>query len=340
MNRAQALLAKKLTGYLAQRMPTAAGLEVGGLAGVAFGASRESFTFDVSWEEGGEKKKQGMVLRRDLPTGLLDHVPREVEFKILKGLEGSGVPAPRAYYCESDPKILDRPFLIMERMNGNVTQSFQKFGGANLDKRDLIGRQYVEILARLHGLDWQERGYEFLGAPAGPLGYAERELAKWEAIIEEVKQEPEPVLTEALIWMKANLPAAAETCLVHGDYKIDNVMHKGDEIVAVFDWEMATLGDPIDDLGWACMGYYEVEGLIQGLMERDQFIAAYEQASGRRVDPAALRFWQVFSNLKMAAITLTGAERYVTGASRKNILALLPLLMPKIRQDLVELLEF
>jgi aminoglycoside phosphotransferase (APT) family kinase protein len=136
------------------------------------------------------------------------------------------------------------------------------------------------------------------------------------------------------------LPDSAETCLVHGDYKLDNIMYKKDQIVAVFDWEMATLGDPHDDLGWVCMRYYEVEGLIQGMMERAWFLERYEKASGRAVDPAALRFWQVFANVKMAAITMTGAQRYVSGASRKNILALLPMLLPKLRQDIIELLEF
>jgi len=340
MNRAAQMLEKKLTEYLASVMPGAEGLEVSGLSGVAFGASRESFTFDASWEEGGEKKAQAMVLRRDLPTGLLDHIPRETEFKILKSLEDTGVPAPRVFHCESDPKVLQRPFIIMERVDGLVTQAFQKILGGVPAKREKIATQYVEILAAIHNLDWKARGFDFLDQGDGEKSYADRELAKWGAILDDVMLEPDPVLTEARIWLRENAPADVETCLVHGDYKMDNVMYKKDEIVAIFDWEMATLGDPHDDLGWVCMRYYEVEGLIQGIMDRDWFIETYQRISGRKVDPARLRYWQVFSNVKMAAITLTGAQRWVSGKSTKNVLALLPLLMPKLHQDIIELLEF
>jgi aminoglycoside phosphotransferase (APT) family kinase protein len=340
MNRAQAMLEGKLREYLKSAMPEAKDLEISNLSGVAFGASRETYTFDASWKEGGYEHKKSLVLRRDPPTGLLDHVTRETEFNILKALKGTGIPAPHALYCESDPKILQRPFIIMERVDGNVTQAFQTFAKGNEELRKKIAEEYVAILARIHGVDWKKQGFEFLGVPEGPTGYAEREVAKWESILDDVKPEPDPVLTEALVWLKGNYPPADEICLVHGDYKMDNVMFKKEGIQAVFDWEMATLGDPHDDLGWVCMGYYEVEGLINGLMERDWFLEKYEEVSGRKVDLASLKYWRVFSNVKMAAITLTGADRYISGKVKKNILGLLPLLMPKLHRGIIELLEF
>jgi len=330
----------KLGKYLKSKMPEAEDLEVVNISGVAFGASRETFVFDVKWKDGGVEHKQGMVLRRDPPSGLLDHITRETEYRILQALDGSGIPAPRVYWCESDPGVLDRPFIIMERVEGNVNPAFQAFGRGNETLRNQIAEQFVEILARIHGLDWRARGLEFLGVPQGPLGYAEQELAKWEGILDQVKLEPDLVLTEALLWLHAHLPPAAETCLVHGDYKLDNVMYKKDKVLAVFDWEMATLGDPHDDLGWVCSRFYEVEGLINGLMERDWFLCRYQEVSGREVNLESVRFWQVFSNLKMAVIALTGGQRFVSGASRKNTLALLPLLLAKLHQDIIELLEF
>lgn len=330
----------KLRDYLRSKMPEAEDLEVSDLTGVAFGASRETCLFDVKYKEGGEERVQGMVMRRDPPTGLLDHITRETEFRILKCLEGSGVPAPKVYWCETDPAILERPFIIMERLTGNVNPAFNLFGRGNEELRTRVAEQFVDILARIHNLDWQKRGLDFLGVPEAPLDYARRELDKWEGIIEAVKLEPDPILTEASIWLNANLPASKDTCLVHGDYKLDNVMTKKSEVLAIFDWEMATLGDPHDDLGWVCFRYYEVDGLINGLMERDWFLRQYEEVSGREVDHDSVKFWQVFSNLKMAAITLTGGERYISGRSPKNTLGLLPLLMAKLHQDIIELLEF
>lgn len=329
----------KLKDYISSKMPEAQDLDVTGLSGVAFGASRETFTFDLSWTEADERKSLGLVLRRDPPTGLLDHVTRETEFKILKCLEGTGIPAPRVLYCESDPKALQRPFIIMERIDGLVTQAFQTVGRGNQELREKLATQYVDILARIHNLDWEKHGFGFLGVPAGGTDYARREVTKWESIINDVKTGADPVLTEALIWMKSNLPSCEDVCLVHGDYKMDNVMYKKDEVRAIFDWEMATLGDFHDDLGWVCGGFYEVEGQVCGIMEKDWFIERYQRASGRKVDLDSLRFWQVFSAVKMAAIILTGADRYLSGKARKNTLALLPLLMPKLHKEIIELLE-
>lgn len=332
------MIEKKLSAYLQSRMPEAEELEIAKLSRGVYGASRETFLFEVNWKEGGARKTQSMVLRRDPPTGLLDHISRDIEFRILKCLEGTGIPAPKVLCCETDPAILQRPFLLMERKDGFVNQSFQKFAASNPELRHQIAEGFVAILARIHNLDWQARGLDFLGVPQGPRDYAKQEIAKWEAIMEKVKLEPDPILTEALIWLKSNMPPAKETCLVHGDYKLDNVMYQKNQIVAIFDWEMATLGDPHDDLGWVCTRYYEVDGLLNGLMEREWFLRRYQELSGRKVNPAAVKFWQVFSNVKMAAITLTGAQRYISGASRKNILALLPLLMPKLHRDIIELL--
>jgi aminoglycoside phosphotransferase (APT) family kinase protein len=340
MDRAQTALQNKLQTYLQRVMPAAEDVEVRNLKGMAFGASRETYTFDVCWRESGQEKKQGLVLRRDLPAGLLDHVPRATEFKILRSLEGTGIPAPRALFCESDPAILERPFIIMERTEGMVTQAFQNIAKGNRERAHKLAEQYVSLPVRIHDLDWRERGLEFLGPPAHPHDYAGLELAKWEKIMEKVRLEPDPILLEARLWLRRNLPPAAGVSLVHGDYKMDNVMYQKDEITAILDWELASLGDFHDDLGWICMRYYEVDGLLQGLMERAWFLSRYEEMSGRRLDPAALRFWQVFANFKMAVITLTGTHRYVTGAARKNTLAVISLLMPKLHQDLVELLEF
>jgi aminoglycoside phosphotransferase (APT) family kinase protein len=339
MNKGNVVIENKLRDYLHSFMPEADDLEVSNLSGVAFGASRETYIFDVSFREGGVKQTKSLVLRRDPPTGLLDHISRETEFRILKSLEGSGIPAPEVLCCESDTRFLDRPFIIMEKVDGLVTQAFQVLGRGNESLRKQIAEEFVAILARIHSLDWRLAGLDFLGVPEGPEDYAKKELSKWEEILDDVRLEPDPILTEALIWLKSNIRPAAETCLVHGDYKLDNVMYKENRIQAIFDWEMATLGDPHDDLGWVCTRYYEVDGLIQGLMKRDWFLSRYEEVSGRRVDPAALRFWQVFSNVKMAAITLTGAHRYISGKARKNVLAVLPLLMAKLNQDIIELLK-
>jgi aminoglycoside phosphotransferase (APT) family kinase protein len=340
MSKAKSAIEGKLKDYLKKQMPEAQDLEVSNLTGVAFGASRETYTFDVSWSESGVEKKKSYVMRRDPPTGLLDHISRDTEYRILSCLMKTDIPAPGVLCCETEPAHLDRPFIIMDKVDGLVTQAFQVVGRANKDLQKKIAEEFVNILARIHNLDWKAAGLEFLGAPQGPEDYASQEISKWESILEDVRLEPDPILTEALLWLKSNIQPARETCLIHGDYKADNVMYKDGKIQAIFDWEMASLGDPHDDLGWVCARYYEVDGMIQGLMEREWFLKRYEELSGRNIDHDALRFWQVFSCLKMAAITMTGAQRYVTGKARKNVLAVLAIVMPKLHQDIIELLNF
>jgi len=314
-------------------------LEVIDLSREGYGASRETFMFDIGWTENGAAKKRDLVLRRDPPTGLLDHTSLETEFNIIRNLQDSGILVPEVLWFESSPDILERPFIIMERVEGSVTPAFQIVGGSNESFRMQIAEDFVSILARIHNLDWRSCGLDFLGEPEKSDSYARQSIENWETILNDVKLEPDLLLTETLLWLKANIPHTKEICLVHGDYKSDNIMFGGNGIRAVFDWEMASLGDPHDDLGWICMRYYSVNGLINGLMEREWFLRRYEELSGRRVDPASVKFWQVFSNLKMATITLTGLHRYVSGASEKNLLAVLPLIMSKLHQDIIELLD-
>jgi aminoglycoside phosphotransferase (APT) family kinase protein len=207
-----------------------------------------------------------------------------------------------------------------------------------------MAEQVTRTLAEIHRQDWRARGLEFLGEPRPGTGYAAAQIDHWSGVLQKAQLVPEPLLTLALGWLRKHLPERNRTCLLHGDYKIDNILYArdregADRVEAVLDWEMANLGDPMEDLGWFCMKYYAVDGLLNGIMEKDSFLATYEELSGNPVSRDSVHFWQVLSNVKMAAISLTGVRRYCEGATSSNVMAILGLLLPRLYQDLLELLN-
>jgi len=168
-----------------------------------------------------------------------------------------------------------------------------------------------------------------------------REIDKWEKVIDKHKLEPQPILTEALLWLKRNKPETERITLVHGDFKQDNFLFEGEKITAFLDWEMTHLGDSMEDLGWACVGWYRQDTpLICGLLERQEFFRSYEELSGIKVDEQKVFFYEVLGNVKMAAICLTGARSFNDEKNRDPVLGLLGLLIPRLENDLANLLGF
>jgi aminoglycoside phosphotransferase (APT) family kinase protein len=280
-----------------------------------------------------------MVLRRSPESGLLES-DREREYRVVNSLEDTAVPVPKTYGFCADASGLERPFFIMERKQGFITPSFQRFGGGNEALRKRMAREVVKTLAAIHNVDWRARGLEFLGIPDEGTGHAASQVQEWKSVLDKAQLVPEPVLTIAVQWLEENLPTRSHTCLLHGDYKMDNILYGEDRVEAILDWEMAGLGDPMQDVGWFWMKYYEVDGLLNGIVEEEEFLHLYEGFSGIPVCRDSVHFWQVLSNVKMAAITLTGVRGFCEGRITSNIMAFLGLLLPRLLMDITRLLEF
>ncbi len=334
---------EKIREFLEPCLPGCGDLCVEGLGKGSYGASMETFFFTARWQQDGEDRARDMVLRRSPETGILDS-DRKREYRILKALEGTRVPVPRTFGFSGDPSVLQRPFFIMEKVEGNVTPSFTRFGAGNEKLREAMAGEVTRALAAVHTVDWRKLGLDFLGVPGPRAEYAASQVKHWAGTLKAAQLVPEPVLTLALGWLETHLPERDHTCLLHGDFKIDNILYGRDgggqdRVAAVLDWEMANIGDPMEDLGWFCMKYYSVDGLLNGLVEKEAFFAAYEAASGISVNREAVHFWQVLSNVKMAAITLTGVRRFCEGGTNSNVMPILGLLLPRLYDDLVGLLN-
>lgn len=331
---------QRVAAYLQQRMPQATQVAVSGVARVGGGASRETWTIDASWREGERHVQQGLIIRRDPPASLLDS-NIALEFDLYSAFAGSGLPVPRVYWLERDGAGLDRPFFVMERLPGTSdgTGAMLATGAQYADTRQLVAQQHAEILAKIHAIE--PASIPSLEQPPSTKDAAAHEVAKWEGTMRADTLEPQPVLELAFHWLKRHLPPPPERlALVHGDYRTGNFLIDTGGITGVLDWEMAHAGDPIEDIGWLCMKSWRLarDERIGGICTRDEFIAAYAAAGGVKVDRDALKFWEVFSNVKFAIIFITGTKSIVTGRTADITLALTAFINPALEVELLELI--
>jgi aminoglycoside phosphotransferase (APT) family kinase protein len=183
---------------LQRRLPGVRDLALENFVQTAGGWSHETYIFDASWKQDGRGVRRGFCLRKDPGVGLLRELSSlEEQFRVLKALESTPALAPKAYWYEPDAAILGGPFLIMEKIEGDVPNPWSKAGKqvyAEAAARGTLPRSFVEALATLHNLDWRAAGLDFLGVPGPGRDFARREIAKWERLARESSAEPQPVL--------------------------------------------------------------------------------------------------------------------------------------------------
>lgn len=287
-----------------------AGATVANVARVATGRSRENWLFDVTSAAGTEQ----LIARRDPLGGLLE-TSRATEFAVLRALEGTAVPAPRARWLDATGDALGRPCLVMVREPGSCDY-FALTSDAPLADRVDLARRLCELLAEVHAVDWRSTGLaNHLNDPGPDAALAE--VAGWEAILHQDQLEPYPELALAADWLRLHAPSSPKTVLVHGDFKVGNVLLDDGRIVALLDWELAHLGDPHEDLGWVTQPLRTREHYIPGAWERAELLAHYESVTGQPVDHEAVAWWNVLACYKTAVMQVSGLRSFVEGRSEE-----------------------
>ncbi len=331
---------EQLEAYLRAQMPHAAELRVANVARIFGGASRETWSFEASWSEGSALVERSFIARRDPPASLLSDNDL-LEYDIYAALGGSAIPVPVVHWIDRAGAALERPTFIMGRLPGATDASALATSPALAEIRPVIARQKAQILARIHDADIEK--IPSLERPPSREQSAHYEVEKWERTMRQDTLEPQPVLEFAFSWLKRHLPPPPEKLvLVHGDYRTGNFLYDAQAgITGILDWEMAHAGDPIEDLGWLMIKSWRWarNSLVGGLCEREDFVRMYEEASGRKVDPAALKFWEVFSNVKFAIIFITGTKSVVEGKTPDLLLALTAFVNPGVEAELLELIK-
>ena len=312
----------ELARYLAHRLEGASEVTISNLSRIPGGASRETWRFDASWEVGGVAQSEGFIVRKDPPASLVES-DRAVEYAFYGAFEGTSVPVPRMRWLEEEASHLGAPFFIMERIDGCEANTRALQTPAFDASRDGVARRFYAILAEIGRLPWESSPIAaVMGAPA-PGDCWKRELGYWEGMIDANELSPQPIARAAIRWLRANPPPPpAHVGPVHGDYRVGNFLYTREgEIRAILDWEMAHLGDPLEDLAWSFMELWEWgrSGYPGGIVLTEDAIRYYEEAAGTTVDRDALHWWLVFSCVKGQGIWLTGARSFQEGRSRELI---------------------
>jgi aminoglycoside phosphotransferase (APT) family kinase protein len=314
-----------LSGSLSEALAAYLGRSWGGpvvienLARISGGASRETYRFDAV--VGVERRP--LIVRRDPPHGSLIETDRRSEFLALKSFHGGGVAAPEPLILELEGAELERPFFIMSRIDGGAAASpFAPDPYA--PHAASLGEQFFGMLGRIARADPAALPIaEVCEAPA-PDQCWKRELDYWSGVIEADEQHPQPIVRAAIRWLyKHPPPPAQKLSVVHGDYRSGNFLHDGEgKIIAVLDWEMAHIGDPLEDLGWALdpLWRHTDDGRVAGMVTRDEAFRIWERSSGLKVDPAAFAWWELFASVKGQAIWISSAKEYKDGGYREPIL--------------------
>lgn len=311
-----------LARYLSPRLANGGEVVIRDLARIPGGASRETWMFDAAWAGGCEP----LVLRLDPPASVIT-TDREVEWAFYQAFGETTVPVPRMRWLEPDSSHLGGPFFIMERLTGIEAQPRNLMMEHYAHARPRIAQHLYEILADIHAFDWRESPVAAAADCPAPADAWKRELDYWERVVDDNELSPQPIVRAGIRWLRANPPPPpGRVTVVHGDFRVGNVLCRPDgEIAAVVDWEMAHLGDPIEDLAWSFneAWHWAKDGRPGGVIDRDEAVALYERLTGTNVDPHALRWWTAFGDVKCQAIWLTATRTYHDGRSNELMLPVL-----------------
>jgi aminoglycoside phosphotransferase (APT) family kinase protein len=262
------------------------------------------------------------VLRRP-PLGHVVETAHDMgrEYRVLAGLATTDVPVPKVYAFCDDPAINGAPFYVMERVDGRILRNPQEMATLSADDARRCSYALVDVLAELHAVDFQAVG---LGDFGHPEGFLARNVARWGKQWSANKQREIPAIDELARRLDAALPESGLPAIVHGDYRLDNTMLAPDDagrIVAVLDWEMSTLGDPLTDValllvywgGGAESAILTAQGVgdVPGFISTEEIITRYGAATGR--DLSHLDFYVVFAMYKLAVILEGINARFLMG---------------------------
>ncbi len=318
-------LTERIARYAESRVTNVERAEVTAIERIHGGASRETYRVALRTRASdGTEEELRWIVRRD-PEGSLIETERRNEFEAYRAFFGTPVPVPRPLWLEEDPKWLDRPFFVMEEVTGCTASPQELLAPPYLEQAEKIGEQAWRILGQIARTDAKAVGLTDRMEVVRPERCAERELGYWEGVIDEDEPGPQPIGRAAIRWLRRNpAPPARKVGVVHADYRVGNfLVDESGEIRAILDWEMAHLGDPLEDLAWSInrTWCWARDDRVGGLIDRERAIRIWEESSGLSADPEALRWWEVFSGVKALAIWLSAGHEYSEGKNRDPILA-------------------
>lgn len=332
---ASGLLAR-LTDYLSQQLGTPVSLrDARPLSG---GASRDTWLITV--QVGHETHRY--VVRRDLPTQMFEEaLTREEEFRLMDAAYKSGVKVAKVLWNCSDVSVLGSPFFVMEYVPGISIGRKVIQDPALAQARAVLPQQMAEQLALIHQMDPDDHDLDFLSGPLPGVSAARTSVMQTRSILDDLSIQ-NPTWEWCLRWAEQHSPQDASETFVHGDFRLGNLLVDESGLTAVIDWEFGHIGDPDEELGYVCMRDWRFgNGKLRfaGLSDRETFLTAYEQASGRTVDRSAVDWWEIMGNIRWGVICLSQANRHLSGVEPSVELASLGRRSAEMQYEALRLIQ-
>jgi aminoglycoside phosphotransferase (APT) family kinase protein len=278
------------------------------------GFSWETWEMTARWRSGTGAQTRRLIARREPRAGLVGPYDATAQWKLAQALYPlAGIPVPEPLWLDPDGAATGRPLFFLEHVPGDVPAPWNTDTYfADEAARTRLGRRLIEILVAIHRVDLTR-------LPAGLRGEDDldpsAEVRHWESVYRRDMAEPVPVLERGFGWLAAHADeVSGRRALVHGDFRIGNAIVSDGEVVAMLDWELAHVGDPVEDLAnFASRLYRGRLKIPSGLLTLEQLLGAYAGEAGWEVSPAALRFWLVFGSVRSAVSFVTAARLFASG---------------------------
>jgi aminoglycoside phosphotransferase (APT) family kinase protein len=318
-------LGPALLGLLVRAGVAAEGDWIDGMRRLSGGASRETWSLDLV----GPAGTRPLILQRARAGTTGSGPGMAAEAELMRLAATGGVPVPRVL-ADDGGDALGAPCVVMERLEGETIARKILRDDDYAAARQLLTEQSAAALAGIHAID----------PTAAPASLREADqLDEMRALLDGLGR-PHPAFELGVRWLDANRPAPTDRTVVHGDFRLGNLLVGPDGLRGVLDWELAHLGDPAEDLGWLCVRAWRFGSPhpVAGVGSREDLLAAYAAAGGRRIEPDVLRWWEVLGTLKWGIICIVQAEAHLSGASRSVELATIGRRVCENEWDVLDLL--
>jgi len=273
----------------------------------------------------GASDGRQFVLRRKPPGKLLPSAHAvDREYRVISALHRTGFPVARPHLLCEDESIIGTAFYVMDYVEGRVLWD-QSLPGMTKGERHAIWEELNRVIAELHSLDYRALGLEEFGKPGN---YIARQVARWSKQYQASETEPIRAMHDLIAWLPNNIPPETGTTVVHGDFRLDNVIFHPREpkILAVLDWELSTLGDPLADFAYHCMSWHIPPGQFRGIGGLDlaalgipteaEYVRMYCKRTGRAgIEASHWDFYMAYNLFRIAAILQGIAKRVVDGTA-------------------------
>ena len=307
------------------------------LSKMSGGASKETWAFDLAMS-GHELLP--LVLRVNRRSPLTASIGLKDEFALMTEVHGAGIQVPRPYWYGKDDS--GRSFYVIQRIEGETIVTRLHKDVQYEKARDVMPAQLGKILARIHRIPSARTRFHFLPCRQESGSSALGQILFYEDLFRRYSPDPHPALELAIRWLKRNDPQPGHLSLVHGDYRLGNVIFTEKGVRSVLDWELAHIGDPMEDVGYISVQAWRF-GIdakpIGGIGERADFYNAYEKAGGFSLDASSVQYWEIFGNLLWAIITILQMSPFLNGYSNSIELASLGRKTAEVELQLLTLIE-